>query len=73
MTLTASAANTPPIKSSRNSALSRMATVPSAPPIARLPVSPMNTWAGCALNQRKPMAAPISAAQNTASSPAPGR
>src|SRR2546425_9533408 len=42
ITDTASAANTPPAMSSRNSALSMIATVPSAPPMAREPVSPMN-------------------------------
>src|SRR5205823_8062799 len=35
ITDTASAANTPPAMSSRNSALSMIATVPSAPPMAR--------------------------------------
>src|SRR2546428_623833 len=39
ITDTASAANTPPAMSSRNSALSMIATVPSAPPMAREPVS----------------------------------
>src|SRR5437660_1776504 len=37
------------------------------------PGSPMNTWAGWALNQRNPSDAPASAPQNTVSSPAPGR
>src|SRR5881296_1473216 len=72
-TETASAANTPPAISSRNSAFSMIATVPSAPPIASAPVSPMKTWAGWALNHRNPSAAPASAPQNTVSSPAPGR
>ena len=44
---------------------------PSAPPIDSEPVSPMNTMAGGALNQRKPRPAPTSAPQNTASSPVP--
>src|SRR5438046_2670479 len=66
-------AGTPPTMSSRNSAFRRMATVPKAPPIASAPVSPMNTWAGWALNQRNPSDAPASAPQNTVSSPAPGR
>ena len=47
--------------------------MPSAPPIASAPVSPMNTCAGCALNHRNPSAAPISAPQKIVSSPAPGR
>ena len=34
------------------------ATVPIAPPSASDPTSPMNTSAGCALYQRKPMLAP---------------
>ena len=54
------------------SCLVTTATAPSAPPIASEPVSPMNTMAGGALNHRKPRPAPISAAQNTASSPTPG-
>src|SRR5439155_1262951 len=67
------AANTPPAMSSRNSALSMIATVPSAPPMAREPVSPMNTWAGCALNHRNPSAAPARAPQKIVSSWEPGR
>ena len=39
-----------------------IANAASAPPIAIEPVSPMNTSAGKALYQRKPIAPPISAA-----------
>jgi len=45
---------------------------PRAPPFASDPVSPMNTIAGGALNQRKPRLAPTSAPHNTASSPERG-
>ena len=34
------------------------AAVASDAPIASAPVSPMNTWAGWALNQRKPSSEP---------------
>ena len=46
--------------------------VPSAPPSASAPTSPMNTCAGCVLNQRKARPAPAIAAQKISSSPAPG-
>ena len=39
--------------------------------MARLPVSPMKTCAGWALNQRKPIEAPTSAPQKTVTSPTP--
>ena len=44
--------------------------MPSAPPSASEPTSPMNTSAGYELNQRKPRLAPTSAPQNTVSSAA---
>ena len=72
MTDTVSTTNRPPTIISTISCLVATATAPSAPPSARLPMSPMNTAAGGALNHRKPMPAPISAEQNTASSPTPG-
>ena len=43
--------------------LGRDRDAPSAPPSARLPVSPMKTAAGGALYQRKPRPAPTIAAQ----------
>ena len=72
MTETVSTTNRPPTIISTISCLVATATAPSAPPSASEPVSPMNTAAGGALNHRKPSPAPISAEQNTASSPAPG-
>src|SRR4051794_18113414 len=72
MSLTASATNRPPMIGSASSVLVASATNPSAPPSASAPTSPMNTWAGWVLNHRKPMPAPPTAPQNTASSPAPG-
>jgi hypothetical protein len=72
MTESASSTKTPPMMTSRNSDFSRIATAPSAPPMASEPVSPMKTSAGCALNQRKPSAAPTSAKQKMVSSPEPG-
>ena len=53
------------------SCLVATAMVPSRPPSASEPVSPMKICAGGALNHRKPMPAPISAPQITASSPTP--
>src|SRR6187401_2414876 len=49
-----------------------IATVPSAAPSASAPTSPMKTFAGYALNQRKPSPAPAIDEQNTTISPAPG-
>ena len=50
----------------------RMALTPMIPPMARLPVSPMNTWAGYELYQRKPQRAPTNTAMKMATSPVPG-
>src|SRR4029079_5504753 len=72
MSLTSSVTNTPPMIGNDSSVLVASATNPIAPPSASAPTSPMNTWAGWVLNQRKPMPAPPIAPQNTASSPAPG-
>ena len=55
-----------------SSFLMRIAHTPIIPPSIRLPVSPMKTWAGKALYQRKPIRAPTKAAMNTAISPLPG-
>ena len=38
-----------------------MAQAPMAPPSAKDPVSPINTWAGWKLKNRKPASAPIKA------------
>jgi len=66
-----SSQNSPPMIPSTISCLITTAMVPSIPPSASEPVSPMNTMAGGALNQRKPSPAPIIAAHRTVSSPAP--
>src|SRR3989304_2267917 len=72
MTEIVSATNTPPMMNSTISCRAITATVPSAAPSESAPTSPMNTSAGYALNQRNPRPPPASAAQNAASSPAPG-
>src|SRR5215207_9197144 len=64
----ASRIKTPPMNGSRNSCFVKIATVPSAPPIARLPTSPMKTSAGGELYQRKPRLAPTIAPQKIVSS-----
>ena len=46
MTLTPSTTNTPPSSTERNSFLVRIASIPSPPPSASDPTSPMKTWAG---------------------------
>src|SRR5690606_18133172 len=71
MTETASSTNRPPTTASTISWWIETAIAPNAPPKARLPVSPMNTAAGGALNHRNARQAPIMAAQKMASSPAP--
>ncbi len=71
-TLSVSMTKRPPMMASAISCLVATAMAPSAPPSARLPVSPMKTMAGGALNHRKPSPAPISAPTKTASSPVPG-
>ena len=68
----ASRMNTPATKNSRNSCLMRMATRPSVPPSERAPTSPMKTWAGWQLNQRKPRQAPARAPTKMVSSAAEG-
>ena len=73
MTDTASITKTPPTNIRRSSCLQQMAMMAMNPPMASEPVSPMNTWAGWALNQRKPRPAPAIAAQSTVSSPLPGK
>ncbi len=69
ITDSASSTKTPPTNTSSSSCLIRMATVPSAPPSASDPTSPMKISAGCALYQRKPRLAPTRAPQKIVSSP----
>ncbi len=61
-TESASITNTPPTRRSSNGTCRKIAIDPIVPPSAIAPVSPMNTSAGKALNQRNPTAAPIIAA-----------
>ena len=68
ITDSASITNTPPTSSSSSSTLRKIAIAAIVPPSAIAPVSPMNTSAGHALNQRKPIAAPITAAPTNAAS-----
>jgi hypothetical protein len=56
---------------STNSCFTATATVPSNPPSASEPVSPMKICAGGALNHRKPSPAPIKAEQTMVYSPTP--
>ena len=68
MTETISITNMPPIRTSNISVLVSMATAAIPPPMPNEPVSPMNTFAGCALKTRKPSIPPIIAAENMADS-----
>jgi hypothetical protein len=68
ITETASIRKIPPTKISSSSTFIMIAIAAIAPPSAIAPVSPMNTSAGKALNQRNPTAAPISAAPMNAMS-----
>ncbi len=71
ITDTASSTNNPPTMPSTISCLAATATVPSSPPSASDPVSPMKIEAGGALNHRKPSPVPSTAPHSTASSPEP--
>ena len=68
----ASITNTPPIIISKISYFNKIANVPSAAPDDRDPTSPINIFAGYALNHRKPIHAPIKARENMNSSPLEG-
>ncbi|OPZ35149.1 MAG: hypothetical protein BWY96_02883 [Spirochaetes bacterium ADurb.BinA120] len=68
MTDSASTTNTPPTMKRNTSFFIIIATMPTIPPSASDPVSPMNTEAGLLLNQRKPIEAPVSAERKTVSS-----
>src|SRR5436190_8127315 len=69
ITETASTTKMPPMIASTISCRTITAMVPSAPPSASAPTSPMNTCAGYALNHRKARPAPAIAAQKISSSP----
>src|SRR5436190_16600675 len=64
----ASMTKTPPTRKSSISCFVAQAITPSAPPSGSEPESPMKTWAGWLLNQRKPSVAPSIAAQKTVTS-----
>ena len=68
ITDSASITKMPPTSRSSSSTWRKIAIAPIAPPSAIAPVSPMKTSAGKALNQRKPIAAPIIAAPMYAAS-----
>ena len=67
----ASKTNNPPATNNINSFFVITLIAPIAAPADNEPVSPINIFAGGALNHKKPNPAPIKAAQNTAISPAP--
>ncbi len=71
ITDTASSTNNPPMMASAISCLVATATDADQAAERSAPMSPMKIEAGGALNQRRPRPAPITAPQNTASSPAP--
>ena len=73
-TITDSASTTkmPPMIASTISCRAMTAMVPSAPPRASAPTSPMKICAGWVLNHRNASPAPAIAAQKISSSPAPG-
>src|SRR5215510_14422564 len=64
----ASMTKTPPTTGSSSSCLIRIATVPSAPPSASDPTSPMKISALWQFHQRNPRLAPTSVPQKTVSS-----
>ena len=55
----ASKTNKPPVIANTISCFVIIPTAPREPPSAKDPVSPINIFAGGALNQRKPRQAPI--------------
>ena len=61
-----SSTNTPPITASDNSCLVSIAIEASVAPNAKLPVSPINTLAGCVLYTKKPNKLPQRIKQNIA-------
>ena len=67
----ASRTNRPPVIAKTISCLVMILTAPSDPPNERDPVSPINIFAGGALNHKKPKQAPIMAPQKSAISPVP--
>ncbi|MCY1382517.1 hypothetical protein D9M69_705440 [compost metagenome] len=72
ITESVSTTNTPPMMNSTTSWRTMTAMVPSAPPSASAPTSPMKTCAGYALNHKNASPAPPIAAHSTISSAAPG-
>ena len=72
ITDSASTTKMPPMMASTISCRTMTAMVPSAPPSASAPTSPMNTWAGWVLNHKNARPAPAMAAQKINNSPAPG-
>ena len=71
ITETASKTNNPPVIANTISCFVIIPTAPSEPPKEREPVSPINIFAGGALNHKNPRQEPITAPKNTATSPTP--
>ena len=67
----ASKTKSPPVIAKTISCLVTTPTAPKDPPSANEPVSPINIFAGGALNQRKPIDAPIIAPQKALLLPLP--
>ena len=67
----ASKTNKPPVIANTISCLVIIPIEPRDPPKAKEPVSPINIFAGGALNQRNPKHDPIIAPQKIVTSPAP--
>ena len=67
----ASKTNKPPVIAKTISCLVIIPTAPRDPPKEREPVSPINIFAGGALNHKKPRQEPITAPKNTDTSPTP--
>ena len=71
ITDTASKTNNPPVIAKTISCLVIIPTAPNEPPRDNEPVSPINIFAGGALNHKKPRQAPIIAPQKIDISPVP--
>ena len=71
ITETASKTNKPPVIAKTISCFVITPTAPKEPPRAKEPVSPINIYAGGALNHKKPKQAPIIEPQNIDASPTP--
>ena len=71
ITDTASKTNKPPVMANTISCLVIIPIAPNDPPKDKDPVSPINIFAGGALNHKKPRQEPITAPQKIEISPVP--